>query len=89
MTFLTGAHTWLDSGYMSCFSTPGFRTNFPFFYVDVDSDLEVFFLRSHAEWRSVLSRCLRSWLMHAQSALESGVSVSLKWMTAGRMTGRG
>ena len=29
------------------------------FYVDVDSNPEVFFLRSHAEWRSVLSRYFR------------------------------
>ena len=40
-----------------------------FFYGEVDSNSEVFSLRSHAEWRSVLSRCfsLQSW--HALLAL--------------------
>ena len=38
----TWRNTWLDSGNMLCFSTPGFWTNFPVFSVDVDSDPEVF-----------------------------------------------
>ena len=55
-------NTWFDSGYMLRCSTLGFWTNFRILYVDVDSEPEVFLLRSHAEWRSMLSRCF--WLLH-------------------------
>ena len=43
-----------------------------FFYFEVDSDPEVFGLRSHAEWRSVLSRCCSSQSRYASSNLEFG-----------------
>ena len=38
----TWRNTWLDCGYMFCFSAPGFWTIFPAFPVDSDSDPEVF-----------------------------------------------
>ena len=40
------------------------------FHVDADSNPEVFFLRSHAEWRSVPSRCFSSQSRYASSHLE-------------------
>ena len=42
MTFVTLFNAWFYSGYISCFSTPGFWTNFPAFLVDLDSDPEAF-----------------------------------------------
>ena len=57
-------NAWLDSGYMCCIRTWRFQRITHNFYVDVNSNPEVFFLRSHAEWRSVLSRglrCLEIW----------------------------
>ena len=54
-----------------------FRRISQYFLVYSDSDPEAFFLRSHAEWRSVLSPCLMLWPMHAQSTPEFGVSASI------------
>ena len=50
---------WLDSGYMFYISNWLFGRFEDIFNGEVDSEPEVFFLRSHAEWRSVLRRCLR------------------------------
>ena len=51
------AKTWFDSGCMFCIRCGAFGRMAPIFYGEVDSDPEVVFLRSLAEWRSVLSRC--------------------------------
>ena len=40
------------------------------FYREMDSDPKVFSLRSHAEWRIVLSRCFSSQSWYASSHLE-------------------
>ena len=58
------------------------------FYVDVDSEPEVFFLRSRAESRSVLGRCLRLLPMHALLTHESGVSTSCTWLAVCMMMSR-
>ena len=52
-------NAWLNSEYMFCISTWRIGRLAHNFYGAVNSNPEVFFLRSHAEWRSVLSRCLR------------------------------
>ena len=64
-------NAWLHSGYMLCYGTPGFWTNFEVFPFDMDSDPEAFLSVLHPKWRSVLSRCLRLWPMHALTALRN------------------
>ena len=51
--FRDACATWLNSGYMS---TGGFGQLSAFFYVEVNSNPEAFFLHS-VEWRSVHSQC--------------------------------
>ena len=55
---------WFDIGYMFCAVLAFIERITHFFYVDVDSDCGVF-LRSHAEWRSMLSRCFSFESLHA------------------------
>ena len=66
---LFGRNAWLDSGYMFRISTWRFGRIAHIFYGEVDSNSEVFCLRSHAEWRSVLSRCFSSQSWYALLAL--------------------
>ena len=71
----------LDSGYMFCNSSWRFGRIPHNFYVDVDSNPEVFSLRSHGEWRSALSRCVR--------CLEIGNSMhECTWLALCMMKGR-
>ena len=63
-----GRNAWLDSG---CSASVGcaFGRIAHIFYGEVDSNSEVFCLRSHAELRSVLSRCFSSQSWYALLAL--------------------
>ena len=65
-------NAWFDSGYMFCGSLGVVGRITHNFYVDVDSDFEAFFLRSHEEWRSMLSRCFSLSLCTRCSPLKSG-----------------
>ena len=65
-----------------------------FFYDGVDSDPEVFSLRSHVEWRSVLSRCstFQSWYAMLTPENLEITSTSFAWLAvvmAGQCAGTG
>ena len=64
-------NAWLDCGYMICISTWHFWTICTHFYGEGDSNSEVFSLRPHAAWRSVLSRCFSSQSWYASSHWEN------------------
>ena len=50
-------NTLIDSGYIFCVIVWLLNVISHIFYVEVDSNPEVFFLHSLAEWRSMLSLC--------------------------------
>ena len=70
MLRLFGPNAWVDSDTCSASILGAVGRILHIFYGEVDSDLEVFSLRSHVEWRSVLSRCFSSQSWYASSHLE-------------------
>ena len=84
-------NVWLDSDYMFCINWAFFERNAHIFYGEADSNTEVCCLRSHEEWRSVLSRYFSSQSLFALLAhgnLET-TFMELTWLAAGvTMMGR-
>ena len=70
-------NAWLDSGYIFCASAWLLNVISHIFYVEVDSNPEVFFLHSLAECRSMLSRCFSFFGSHHDDLDAHKVSIGL------------